>query len=158
MITASQAATVAIRYCTVRRQGNRDANGLERRVITYPGVYYRLLPVLSHAYVFIMLGRDLVWIVWLLQPVTTQPYSLIGGTEIGHYEPATRGWRHVHGIGDAPYLMRAQDTCNDHGCARRGDGPPRDGWAWLQRVCSSRPLLCRLPPYYDVRVLLYTFA
>jgi len=48
---------VAIRYTTVRRQGEPDSNGLERQVLTYPSTYYRLLPVLSRAFVFIELGR-----------------------------------------------------------------------------------------------------
>src|SRR6267154_3163485 len=51
------AATVAIRYTTVRRQGEPDAKGLERQVLTYPSTYYRLLPILSRAFVFIELGR-----------------------------------------------------------------------------------------------------
>ncbi|TDL27073.1 acyl-CoA oxidase [Rickenella mellea] len=55
----AKAATVSIRYATVRRQGNKDASGLERQVITYPSTYYRLLPILSHAYVYIQLGRNL---------------------------------------------------------------------------------------------------
>ena len=54
------AATIAIRYATVRRQGNKGKDGLERQVITYPSVYHRLLPILAHAYVFILLGRNLV--------------------------------------------------------------------------------------------------
>ncbi|KAI0702796.1 acyl-CoA oxidase [Cerioporus squamosus] len=57
--TIARGATIAIRYATVRRQGNKGADGLERQVITYPSVYYRLLPVLAHAYVFILLGRNL---------------------------------------------------------------------------------------------------
>ncbi|PCH43218.1 peroxisomal oxidase [Wolfiporia cocos MD-104 SS10] len=56
----ARAATVAIRYCTVRRQSNKGQDGLERQVISYPSVQYRLLPVLSYAYVFILLGRDLM--------------------------------------------------------------------------------------------------
>jgi acyl-CoA oxidase len=51
------AATIAIRYTTVRRQGEPDAKGLERQVLTYPSTYYRLLPILSRAFVFIELGR-----------------------------------------------------------------------------------------------------
>ncbi|TFK85181.1 acyl-CoA oxidase [Polyporus arcularius HHB13444] len=57
--TIARGATIAIRYATVRRQGNKGADGLERQVITYPSVYYRLLPVLAHAYVFVVLGRNL---------------------------------------------------------------------------------------------------
>lgn len=49
------AATVAIRYATVRRQGNRGPDGLDRQIITYPSVHHRhgLLPILSRAYVYI---------------------------------------------------------------------------------------------------------
>jgi acyl-CoA oxidase len=55
--TIAKAATIAIRYTTVRRQGELDAEGLERQVLTYPSTYYRLLPILSRAFVFIELGR-----------------------------------------------------------------------------------------------------
>ena len=54
------AITIGIRYATVRRQGNPDARGMERQVIQYPSTYYRLLPILSRAYVFILLGRQTV--------------------------------------------------------------------------------------------------
>ncbi|KAI0354185.1 acyl-CoA oxidase [Trametes cingulata] len=57
--TIAKGATIAIRYATVRRQGSKGTDGLERQVITYPSVYYRLLPTLAHAYVFIVLGRNL---------------------------------------------------------------------------------------------------
>ncbi|KAI0744477.1 peroxisomal oxidase [Earliella scabrosa] len=57
--TIAKAATIAIRYATVRRQGSKDSGGLERQVITYPSVYHRLLPALAHAYVFVVLGRNL---------------------------------------------------------------------------------------------------
>ncbi|KAH0833857.1 acyl-CoA dehydrogenase/oxidase C-terminal [Lanmaoa asiatica] len=50
--------TIAIRYTTVRRQGEPDHRGLERQVIRYPSTYYRLLPILSRSYVFIGLGRQ----------------------------------------------------------------------------------------------------
>ncbi|KAG2145428.1 peroxisomal oxidase [Suillus bovinus] len=55
--TIAKAATVAIRYTTVRRQGEPDVKGLERQVLTYPSTYYRLLPILSRAFVLIELGR-----------------------------------------------------------------------------------------------------
>lgn len=55
------AITIAIRYATVRRQGDPDAHGVERPVMQYPSTYYRLLPILSHAYVFILLGRQTVF-------------------------------------------------------------------------------------------------
>ena len=54
------AATVAIRYATVRRQGERGSDGLEKQIISYSSVYYRLLPILSRAYMFIQLGTTLV--------------------------------------------------------------------------------------------------
>ncbi|KAF8064384.1 peroxisomal oxidase [Lyophyllum atratum] len=56
----AKAATVSIRYATVRRQGERGPDGVEKQTITYPSVYIRLLPILSHAYVFIQLGRTLL--------------------------------------------------------------------------------------------------
>jgi acyl-CoA oxidase len=55
----AKAATISIRYATVRRQGEVGKDGLERQVLTYPPVFHRLLPILSHAYVFFSLGRDL---------------------------------------------------------------------------------------------------
>ncbi|KZT21336.1 acyl-CoA oxidase [Neolentinus lepideus HHB14362 ss-1] len=55
----AKAATVSIRYTTVRRQGNPDTEGLEQQVISYSSVHYRLLPILARAYVFVFLGRDL---------------------------------------------------------------------------------------------------
>jgi acyl-CoA oxidase len=58
--TVNAASTIAIRYATVRRQGTKGEDGLERQVITYPSVYYRLMPVLSRAYVYLVLGRNLV--------------------------------------------------------------------------------------------------
>ncbi|KLO15570.1 peroxisomal oxidase [Schizopora paradoxa] len=56
----AKAVTIALRYCTVRRQGNRNAGGLEEQVINYPTVHQRLLPVLSRAYVFTLLGRTIL--------------------------------------------------------------------------------------------------
>ncbi|KAJ7653680.1 peroxisomal oxidase [Mycena polygramma] len=57
--TIGQGATIAIRYATVRRQGEADANGLERQTITYPSLHVRLVPLVARAYVFIELGRAL---------------------------------------------------------------------------------------------------
>lgn len=56
----NSAATVSIRYASVRRQGEIVENGLEKQIIQYPSVYIRLLPILSHAYVFTQLGETLV--------------------------------------------------------------------------------------------------
>ncbi|OCB91493.1 peroxisomal oxidase [Sanghuangporus baumii] len=57
----AKAATVSLRYTTVRRQGNKGVDGSECQVISYPPVYCRLLPILSRAYVFILLGRNLTY-------------------------------------------------------------------------------------------------
>lgn len=56
----ARAITIAIRYATVRRQGDKGVDDLERQVITYPSVYGRLLPILSRAYVYVLLGRNLL--------------------------------------------------------------------------------------------------
>ncbi|THH33351.1 hypothetical protein EUX98_g807 [Antrodiella citrinella] len=55
----AKAITIAVRYATVRRQGNTNQDESERQIITYPSVYYRLLPILSRAYVFILMGRKI---------------------------------------------------------------------------------------------------
>lgn len=52
--------TIAIRYGTIRRQGEVGPDGMEKQVINYPSVHGRLLPILARAYVFIQLGRNLV--------------------------------------------------------------------------------------------------
>lgn len=59
-LTCAIAATIAVRYATVRRQGNKSADGLEVQIINYPAVYNRLLPLVSRAYTFILLSRNLV--------------------------------------------------------------------------------------------------
>ncbi|KAF8636086.1 hypothetical protein AX17_003791 [Amanita inopinata Kibby_2008] len=55
----AKAAVASIRYATVRRQGEFGPDGLERQAITYSSVYSRLLPILSHAFVFIKLGKTM---------------------------------------------------------------------------------------------------
>ncbi|KAJ7748084.1 peroxisomal oxidase [Mycena metata] len=57
--TIARGATVAIRYATVRRQGELGLDGLERQTITYPSLHVRLVPLIARAYVFIELGRAL---------------------------------------------------------------------------------------------------
>jgi hypothetical protein len=59
-MSSREAATISLRYATVRRQGEPGPDGLERQIISYPSVHQRLLPILSRAYVFIQLGRKLV--------------------------------------------------------------------------------------------------
>ena len=58
--TTAKAAIVSLRYATVRRQGSNGNNGSECQIISYPSVHYRLLPILARAYVFTLLGRNLV--------------------------------------------------------------------------------------------------
>ncbi|KAK7055387.1 acyl-coenzyme A oxidase [Favolaschia claudopus] len=55
----AKAATVSIRYATVRRQGEIGPDGLERQIITYPSVHVRIIPLLARAFVYIELGRAL---------------------------------------------------------------------------------------------------
>ncbi|THU89410.1 peroxisomal oxidase [Dendrothele bispora CBS 962.96] len=55
----AKAATISIRYATVRRQGTKGPDGLEVPIINYPSVYVRLLPILSRAYVFLELARNM---------------------------------------------------------------------------------------------------
>ncbi|KAJ7769564.1 peroxisomal oxidase [Mycena maculata] len=55
----AKGATIAIRYATVRRQGEIGPDGLERQTLTYPSLHVRLVPLISRAYVFIELGRAL---------------------------------------------------------------------------------------------------
>ncbi|KAF8190757.1 peroxisomal oxidase [Mycena galopus ATCC 62051] len=55
----AKGATVAIRYATVRRQGEEGPDGIERQTISYPSLHVRLVPLIARAYVFIELGRAL---------------------------------------------------------------------------------------------------
>ncbi|KAJ3996037.1 peroxisomal oxidase [Lentinula boryana] len=55
----AKAAVISIRYATVRRQGTKGADELEKQIISYPSLHTRLLPILARAYVFISLGRAL---------------------------------------------------------------------------------------------------
>ncbi|GBE86858.1 Acyl-coenzyme A oxidase 3 [Sparassis crispa] len=74
----AKAATVSIRYATVRRQGTKGPDGLEKQVITYSSLYYRLLPLLSRAYVFLFLGQNLVEMLAAMQSqLTTGDTSLL---------------------------------------------------------------------------------
>ncbi|KAK7024780.1 acyl-coenzyme A oxidase [Favolaschia claudopus] len=57
--TIARGATVAIRYATVRRQGEVGHDGLERQTISYPSLHVRLVPLIARSYVFIELGRAL---------------------------------------------------------------------------------------------------
>lgn len=61
----AKATTIAIRYCTVRRQFHNppsfkiDNNSLESQVISYSSVQHRLMPLLSTAYALIIAGEGL---------------------------------------------------------------------------------------------------
>ncbi|OLL23017.1 Peroxisomal acyl-coenzyme A oxidase 1 [Neolecta irregularis DAH-3] len=54
-----RAATIAIRYCSFRRQFNPDEHGLERPVITYNSVKRRLFPILAQAYAILFAGCEM---------------------------------------------------------------------------------------------------
>jgi hypothetical protein len=61
------AVTISTRYLHVRRQfadpelkRGEPGFGIERQVITYPGVYMRVLPQVARAFVFITAGKDMV--------------------------------------------------------------------------------------------------
>ncbi|KAK4520950.1 uncharacterized protein ATC70_006834 [Mucor velutinosus] len=61
----AKATTIAIRYCTVRRQFHNpptfksDNNQLESQVISYSSVQHRLMPLLANAYALIIAGEGL---------------------------------------------------------------------------------------------------
>lgn len=61
----AKATTVAIRYCTVRRQFHnppsfkKEGNKLESQVISYSSVQHRLMPLLATAYGLIITGEAL---------------------------------------------------------------------------------------------------
>ncbi|KAL9540072.1 hypothetical protein MBANPS3_009894 [Mucor bainieri] len=61
----AKATTIAIRYCTVRRQFHNppsfkpDNNQLESQVISYSSVQHRLMPLLATAYALIIAGEGL---------------------------------------------------------------------------------------------------
>ncbi|KAI9250226.1 acyl-CoA dehydrogenase/oxidase C-terminal [Phascolomyces articulosus] len=54
----AKAATIAVRYCTSRRQFNTDQNGLESQVISYSSVRHRLYPLVATAYALILSSLD----------------------------------------------------------------------------------------------------
>lgn len=54
------AATIATRYLHVRRQFRETPQSPETRVIQYPSVYMRIIPTIVNAYVFTLLGRQMV--------------------------------------------------------------------------------------------------
>ncbi|CEQ41721.1 SPOSA6832_03472, partial [Sporobolomyces salmonicolor] len=62
----AKAATISLRYLHMRRQfadpelkAGEPGYGIERPVITYPGVYRRVIPVLARTIVFITAGKDM---------------------------------------------------------------------------------------------------
>ncbi|KAJ7589575.1 peroxisomal oxidase [Mycena floridula] len=76
----AKAATISIRYCTVRRQGGGTP---ERPVISYPSTSERLIPILARAYMFIELGKALTKSFELLQTrLTAGDTSLLADQHI----------------------------------------------------------------------------
>ncbi|KAI7857427.1 acyl-CoA dehydrogenase/oxidase C-terminal, partial [Circinella umbellata] len=55
----AKSSTIAVRYCTSRRQFNPDQDGLESQVISYSSVRHRLYPLVATAYALILSGIDL---------------------------------------------------------------------------------------------------
>ncbi|KAK4053613.1 hypothetical protein OIO90_003852 [Microbotryomycetes sp. JL221] len=62
----AKATTISTRYLHTRRQfadtslkPGQEGFGVERQVISYPGVYMRVLPQIAKAYVFITIGKDM---------------------------------------------------------------------------------------------------
>ncbi|PFH50109.1 hypothetical protein AMATHDRAFT_61772 [Amanita thiersii Skay4041] len=107
----AKAATVAIRYATVRRQGELGPDGLERQVISYPSVYSRLLPILSHAYVFIKLGRKTV------DAFQTMASRLASGdtTLLGEMHATTSGLKVMVSMTGVQDLEVARRSMGGHG-------------------------------------------
>lgn len=147
------AATIAIRYTTVRRQGAKGPDGLERQVITYPSVYYRLLPILAHAYVFVILGRNLVRRAIHASPVhsLTNRYSLSNvddGLQRDDEPPHFR--RHLAPRGDARNDEWAESPRQYDRDSGHRDCAPIDGRARVQRLCRRWSFVCGLSACCDV--------
>lgn len=60
MLTDSTAVTIASRYLHVRRQFGGASPREETQVITYPSVYMRIVPVIVNAYVFMLVGKQML--------------------------------------------------------------------------------------------------
>ena len=109
LMSCFKAATVAIRYATVRRQGERGLDGLEKQIISYPSVYHRLLPILSRAYMFIQLGTTLVRSLFVGPIPSWQLISLLLRIILldvffwNYGKPALERW----------YLSSSRDACHD---------------------------------------------
>lgn len=152
------AATIAIRYTTVRRQGAKGLDGLERQVITYPSVYYRLLPILAHAYVFVILGRNLVrralssprFHVSSVHSLTNR--YLLTNVDDGLQrddEPPHFG-RHLAARGDARDDEWAESPRQYDRDSGHRDCAPVDGRARVQRLCRRWSFVCGLSACCDV--------
>ena len=138
LLKSSLASTIAIRYATVRRQGNKHSDGLERQIINYPSVYNRLLPILSRAYTFILLGRNLV------RPFLLVCTELIifSGNGIYGYDTAFGPRRYVPSSRDACYHQRTESPCHDVVCAGLGDSSSRVGRTRIQCVRRDWQDIC----------------
>ncbi|KAI9491673.1 acyl-CoA dehydrogenase/oxidase [Zychaea mexicana] len=55
----AKASTIAVRYCTARRQFNAGKDGLEAQVISYSSVRHRLYPLIATSYALILSGMGL---------------------------------------------------------------------------------------------------
>jgi hypothetical protein len=145
------AATVSLRYTTVRRQGTNgiDSDGIENQVINYPSTYYRLLPILSRAFVFITLGRNLVSNT--ASSTTKNLEHTLTGERIQGHDVSTFRRGHVAPCRDAHFDFGTQSLGVHRGCYRYRDGEKKHGWAWIQRVCGVGKVICRFFAKCDVR-------
>lgn len=146
------AVTIAIRYAHARRQGSKGEDGLEKQIITYPSVHSRLLPILSRAYVFLLLGRNLVrdYILMLLTTCKLRDPSFSGKSILRHVcTPRFR--RHISPIGNARHNKWAEDPCQHRHSSRSRNRTSKPGRTWIQRSRRRRTHLRYLPPQRDVR-------
>ncbi|RCH97894.1 acyl-coenzyme A oxidase [Rhizopus stolonifer] len=90
--TLAKAVTIAIRYCTVRRQFNINKHdGLETQVISYSSVQHRLMPLLATAYGLIITGKSLYnQFTQLLEQLETNDTTLL--PEIHVTSCALKSW------------------------------------------------------------------
>jgi acyl-CoA oxidase len=52
--------TIATRYLHVRRQFGGATPEQENQVVEYPSVYMRIVPVIVNAYVFMLVGKQML--------------------------------------------------------------------------------------------------
>lgn len=53
------AATIAVRYLSIRRQFSKSPGSEETPVISYPSVYMRIVPAVAKVFVFMLEGLEM---------------------------------------------------------------------------------------------------